>query len=201
LVRREGKWKMGLLVGGALLMLLATVLCVLGCFGWKVVLHAGIVASLLGVAALVLGSASLELAEEFSTPPPRPEPVDPAARARLKWVSRWTGPMVGGLVLGMALFFLGVALGDLMALVYLGVGLAAASFLFMLVLLGVQDVAERNAPRKPRFPDVSARVRDLALDPQRKSEAVRIYGEENNVTLQEAEQAVDAWMRARPPSG
>jgi hypothetical protein len=108
------------------------------------------------------------------------------------------GRIVGGFVaiwcgvLGVSFIWLGVSclhsgeLGQGVVMPLIG-GLALLPLLWF--------VPKRKPPEEmpPRL-DLSGRVRELALDPQRRSEAVQAYRAETGVSDKDAEKAIADWL-------
>lgn len=56
--------------------------------------------------------------------------------------------------------------------------------------LGIEDVASQIS-------GVSAKVQEIASDPARKIEAIKVYREETGASLKDAKDAVEMWMKEK----
>jgi hypothetical protein len=117
-------------------------------------------------------------------------------------------PIIRGVLPGCAVYVvLGCALYILIFVVvgiaewcdgnhFLGAALLAAGAVGLVPLFRAAPRRRKPNGLPPRL-DLSKRVRDLAADPQRRSEAIQAYRTETGVTSLEAERAIQEWVKRR----
>jgi hypothetical protein len=98
-----------------------------------------------------------------------------------------------------ALFCIAFALDGLGVGFPCGIILFACATISLFTLWWVLEHTTRSGGQPRSLPEFSRHVRDLALDPRRRSEAIQAYQTENGVGIKQAEEAIAEWIRRNSP--